>query len=249
MLRKFLIAASMAISMLGFFTPGTAAAAECSMYEQSHPNFTLTGAHLSTGKCSTCASCHKVGVFLGTPKTCVACHDGAAAYGNVRSTAHIPTGVLSCDSCHNTGSFTTSWSMNHAAVTNISCTSCHGGSYASVYNAQAKPMNHVPTTADCGTCHSTPSIGSSFPVTAWDTVSHDSIHAGITSGCVTCHDNVIAKGKAWYAPGHPEPTSNNCEQCHSTGAAFKCAQAYDIMKNYASMYYNKAYALVKQLFA
>jgi hypothetical protein len=230
-LKKLLAAA---VVLLGSMFASTGAhAAECSMYEQSHPNFTLDGAHLSTGKCNTCASCHKAGVFLGTPKNCVACHNGDPARVTVaRSANHIPTGLLECNNCHFTSSFTTTWSMNHSTVSNIACSQCHGGTYASVYNALTKPTNHVPTTAECGTCHTTPANGSSFAITAWDTVSHDQIHAGVTSGCVTCHDNVIAKGKAAYTAGHPV-TVDQCEQCHSTSAAFKCAQAYDTLLKYA----------------
>jgi hypothetical protein len=133
--------------------------------------------------------------------------------------------------------------MNHAVVAGISggCTSCHAGGYLS-YNAQKKPQNHIPTSADCDTCHTIPATGSSFPVTAWDTVTHDQIHANITTGCVTCHDNVIAKGKAAYTAGHPT-TSDNCEQCHSINAAFKCAELVDKSRGFASLFIQKARAL------
>ena len=231
-MKRFLLAATLLLSSL--LMPSLAHAAECSMYEQSHPNFTLDGAHLSTGKCNTCASCHKSGIFLGTPKNCVACHNGDPLRVTVgRSVNHIPTGVIECNSCHFTSSFTNSWGMNHAVVGNISCSTCHGGSYATVYNALTKPTNHIPTTQECGSCHTVPANGSSFPISAWDTVSHDQIHNGVTSGCVNCHDNVIAKGKASYSAGHPI-TSDNCETCHSTSAGFKCASLLDnLLKNYA----------------
>lgn len=226
-----------AFAFLALFS-GHASAAECSMYEQSHPNFTLDGAHLSTGKCNTCATCHRAGVFVGTPKSCVACHNGDPARVTVaRSANHIPTGLIECNNCHFTSSFQTTWSMNHSVVGNIACSTCHNGSYAQVYNALTKPTNHIPYAAgtECGFCHATPSNGSSFPISAWDTVTHDQIHNGVTSGCSTCHDNVIARGKASYTAGHPV-TSDNCEQCHSTTAAFKCASALDdLLKNFASL--------------
>lgn len=208
------------------------------MYEQAHPNFPLTGAHLSTGKCNTCASCHKGGVFLGTPKNCLSCHNGDPIRVTVgRSANHVPTGITECNSCHFTTSFTDTWSMNHSSVGNIACSACHGGAYAQVYNALPKNTNHVPTPAgaECGSCHTTPANGSSFPVSAWDTVSHDAIHAGITTGCVTCHDGIVAKGKKDYAAGHPI-TSDACESCHSTGASFKCASLMDdLLKNFAAV--------------
>ena len=246
MLKKILLCLTVVVS--GLLSPISASAAECSMYEQSHPNFTLDGSHLSAGKCSTCASCHKAGVFLGTPKSCVTCHNGDPLRVTVgRSSAHIPTVLIECSNCHNTTAFTTTWSMDHGVVSGTSCTTCHSGTYSAVYNAQAKPSNHVPTSADCGTCHTIPGKGSSFPVSAWDTVSHSSIHAGITTGCLSCHNNIIAKGKLWYS-AHPV-TSDQCETCHSIDAAFKCAQAYDIMINYASMFYHNTVAALKTLLA
>jgi hypothetical protein len=246
MLKKILLCLTVAMS--GLLSPISASAAECSMYEQSHPNFILDGSHLSTGKCSTCASCHKSGVFIGTPKNCVACHNGDPLRTTVsRSANHIPTVLLECNNCHNTTSFTTTWSMNHSVVNNIACSTCHSGTYASVYNAMAKPTNHVVTTAECGACHMTPANGSSFPVTAWDTVSHDSIHAGVTTGCVNCHNNVIAKGKAWYS-AHPV-TSDQCETCHSTAAAFKCATAVDKLINYAQIYIHRVAVAVRTAMA
>jgi hypothetical protein len=78
MFRKLLAAAAMMLTML--LAPGAASAAECTLYEQSHPMWPLSGAHLSTGKCSTCASCHKAGVFVGTPRQCTTCHTGAALF-------------------------------------------------------------------------------------------------------------------------------------------------------------------------
>jgi hypothetical protein len=241
MFKRFLLA--MMLVVTGTFLPLTGAhAAECSAYEQSHPNFLLDGSHLSTGKCSTCASCHLSGVFMGTPKNCVACHNGDPKYTTVaRSAAHIPTQVIECNNCHFTSSFQNTWSMNHAVLGTARCDTCHSGGYLP-YNAQKKTQNHIPTTADCGTCHTTPGLGSSFPVTAWDTVSHEQIHMNITTGCVTCHDNVIAKGKAAYTPGHPV-TSEQCEQCHSINAAFKCAELVDKTRGFASLFIQKARAL------
>ena len=218
--------------------PETASAAECSFYEQSHPNFILDGAHLSTGKCTTCASCHIGGVFLGTPKSCVTCHNGDPARSTVaRSSAHPPTALVECSNCHITASFTSSWGMNHAVVSTQRCDTCHIATYSS-YNAQPKDSKHIPTTADCVTCHAAPPNGQNLSATLWNGVSHATIHAGITTGCISCHDNNIAIGKASYAPGHPV-TSDQCELCHSVNAYFKCASAVDKLVNYAMMWYDK----------
>jgi hypothetical protein len=219
-------------------TPTTAAAAECTLYEQSHPSFLLDGAHLSTGKCGTCASCHRGGVFLGTPRTCIACHNGdPTRVTQGRSSAHIPTLTVDCSNCHNTGSFTATWAMNHTSVASYRCDGCHNGSYTT-YNAQTKLTNHIPTVLDCGSCHTTVN---------W-IVSHADIHRGITTGCVGCHDGVHATGKINYAPGHPV-TSDQCETCHSIDNAFKCAEAYDAMKNYAQLMLQQVKVFVTSMFA
>jgi hypothetical protein len=128
--------------------------------------------------------------------------------------------------------------MNHSVVSGTACSTCHSGAYATGYNAMAKKTNHVITTAECNSCHAVPVPGSNFTLAAWDTVTHEQIHAGVTNGCVNCHDNVIARGKASYTPGHPV-TSDNCEQCHSTSAAFKCASALDKLINYAQLTFKK----------
>ena len=194
-----------------------ASAAECTLYETIHPNFPLTGAHLSTGKCSTCASCHAGGRFIGTPKVCATCHNGSPTSATVgRSTSHIPIGTTDCGSCHATVTFTSGVKMNHASVSTQRCDSCHNNAFRS-YGAQGKPSDHIPTTADCGTCHK--NTGSN-----WNS-SFAAIHAGITTGCVTCHNGTTAKGKINAPGGHPI-TSNSCETCHSVNSSisFKCTQ-------------------------
>jgi hypothetical protein len=216
MIKKLLVAI---VLMVGINIGANAA--ECSLYEQSHPAFLLDGSHLSTGKCSTCASCHRSGIFMGTPKSCVACHNGDPARITVgRSAGHIPTALIECNNCHNTTGFTTSVRMDHTAVTAQRCDSCHTSSYSS-YGSRPKPREHVQTTADCLVCHSTRN---------WD-VSHSKLHAGITTDCLTCHDGQTAVGKSSYALGHPT-TSDQCELCHSIDASFKCASILDKVINF-----------------
>jgi len=209
----------------------TADAAECTLYETLHPNFPLTGSHLSTGKCGTCTSCHAGGIYLGTPKICATCHNGSpigqissATIG--KSTAHIPIGTAGCDSCHNTTSFTATWSMNHLSVSSQRCDSCHNGSFTK-YGAMGKDSGHIQTTADCGTCHVYKDT-STHANDAWS-MSIADIHRGITTGCVNCHNGTTAKGKINYTPGHPN-TSDACETCHSINNSFKCAFNIDLMK-------------------
>lgn len=227
MLKKFLMGIALVIAgTLG--TATTASAAECTLYEQSHPAFLLDGAHLSTGQCNTCASCHKGGVFVGTPKSCVACHNGDPLRTTVgRSVAHIPTQMVECSSCHRTTSFTVNANMDHSTVTQQRCDTCHSGSYKA-YGANGKETEHIPTTADCLSCHTTNN---------WD-VSHSAIHAGITTGCVTCHDGNYAPGKSSYAAGHPV-TSDACETCHSIDNSFKCASAIDKIYEFFAVLFNQ----------
>ena len=198
-------------------------AAECTLYEQSHPAFLLDGSHLSTGKCSTCSTCHRGGVFMGTPRSCVTCHNGDPVRTTVsRSASHIPTALLECNSCHNTTSFMSNANMNHTSVSGQRCDTCHNGSYTA-YGARSKTPTHIATTGDCNTCHS---------YTKWD-VSHADLHANITTGCVSCHNGTTAVGKSSYSAGHPV-TSDNCELCHSINNQFKCASTMDKLQEFAS---------------
>lgn len=200
--------------------PNVSEAAECTLYETMHPNFPLTGAHLSTGKCSTCASCHAGGKFLGTPKDCVSCHGGSPTSPTVgRSTSHIPISTADCGSCHNTTSFTASWQMRHVSVSNLRCDSCHNGSYTS-YGAMGKPNDHIKTTQDCGACH-VYRDNSSHSDDAWE-MSIADIHRGITTNCASCHNGINAKGKINAPFAHPA-TSEQCETCHSINNSFYCA--------------------------
>jgi hypothetical protein len=91
---------------------------------------------------------------------------------------------------------------------------------------------------DCASCHTT---------TNW-TVSHAQIHAGITTGCVSCHNGTNAIGKINYSAGHPV-TSDACETCHSIDAAFKCASAVDNMLEFFAGLFNKAKEFTGTMFA
>jgi hypothetical protein len=134
-------------------------AAECTLYEKSHPLFPLTGAHLSTGKCSTCASCHNGGVFNGTPKSCTTCHNGDPRWMTVgRPTLHIPTLLIECNSCHTTVSFSTGTNMNHVALNGMKCITCHLRGTNYLGNMERMSLTHyqkTPVPTDCSQvgCH------------------------------------------------------------------------------------------------
>jgi len=109
--------------------------------------------------------------------------------------------------------------MTHSVVGLLACSACHNNNYTA-YGAVGKDTNHIVTTAECGTCHAT--VDSPTHTNNDWFIAVNAIHNGISTGCVSCHDNVHAKGKAAYAPGHPN-TSDQCETCHTINNNFKCA--------------------------
>lgn len=163
---------SLLLFLLLLFVPYSVLnAAECTKYETLHPLYPLTGAHLSTGKCTSCGLCHIPAgnaVWNGTPRTCIACHNGDPSRMTIgRSAKHLPTLLLDCAGCHNTtlfNSFTgiTQLMIHNTGYPTIRCDACHNGQYTS-YNARGKPNDHpktvrgvVVTTVDCnypGGCH------------------------------------------------------------------------------------------------
>jgi hypothetical protein len=84
--------------------------------------------------------------------------------------------------------------FDHAGVTG-NCMSCHNGS-----TAPGKPSNHLPTSADCGGCHST----LAFSPATFD-------HSGVTGNCMSCHNGSTAPGK----PSQHFVTSLDCNSCHT----------------------------------
>jgi Cytochrome c3 len=87
--------------------------------------------------------------------------------------------------------------MDHSQALGT-CASCHNGT-----KATGKPPTHIPTTADCGSCHKT---------IAWLPATFD--HAGVTGNCATCHNGAKATGK----PANHFVTTVDCVDCHRTAA-------------------------------
>jgi hypothetical protein len=166
-----------------------------------------------------CDTCHKNFVAFkpasmdhtGTTGQCSTCHSGSFNFANAlaKPATHIPT-TAQCDTCH-TGGFI-NWApgtMNHSGMAG-KCSTCHSGAYLG-QNAQAKPATHVPTSAQCDTCHKSTSSW------ATATFTHDTSAAG---KCSTCHNSVTALGKS----ATHIPTGAQCDTCHSNFIAFKPAQ-------------------------
>ncbi|MEO1036638.1 MAG: cytochrome c3 family protein [Pseudomonadota bacterium] len=159
-------------------------------FDHDTTTFRLQGSHAV----AQCADCHGRGVFSGTPQTCNGCH---TTVGQVRASAKPAFHILSsntCESCHTEFAWIPVQRVDHEEVLGT-CESCHNNRVA-----VGKPLNHIPTTADCDVCHRT-------SVFALAVFSHD----GIVAGCVGCHNNRIVAGK----PADHIPAPDTCEDCHN----------------------------------
>jgi hypothetical protein len=103
--------------------------------------------------------------------------------------AHV---IVACESCHPRGIF---------VGTPRLCRDCHhqGGPIIASY----KPLDHVPTAANCDECHTD---------RGWLGAQID--HSTVMESCVSCHNGRIAEGK----PPRHIPSSNACDDCHTTRA-------------------------------
>jgi Cytochrome c7 and related cytochrome c len=187
--------------ILAFISFNANAVDNCSAFAPFHSaGIFQQGKHFT---CS-CDSCHKGGVFKGTPSSCKACHVAGGRAQTSASASHIPTNGLECSSCHTP----TSWvpgNMQHSQVTALSCETCHNGAFRA-YGAMGKHKEHIPTSLTCSTCHKS--------TRNWDA---DFSHQGVVAGsCSTCHNGTYAKGKNI---GHV-PTALSCDTCHTGYSTF-----------------------------
>ncbi len=172
--------------------------------------------HIPTS--AQCDSCHNgFSAFrparmshAGTSGQCSSCHSGSHVFANAlgKPVNHIPT-ISQCDTCH-TGGFV-AWTpsvMSHAGLQGA-CSNCHGGAFVA-QNAQMKTPTHIPTTAQCDTCHN------STVSWATGTFNHATASPPATGRCSTCHNGTSALGK----PTNHIPTTAQCDTCHSNTTAF-----------------------------
>jgi hypothetical protein len=105
--------------------------------------------------------------------------------------------TLKCEQCHVEGIFKN---------TPKNCSGCHAT--GTRVGSKPKPVNHVPTAAECDTCHTS---AANFLVRSYK-------HIGITGNCITCHNNqslgVISKPMTHF------PTLMPCETCHTNTSTF-----------------------------
>jgi len=111
--------------------------------------------------------------------------------------------------------------MNHSGtagpVATGNCATCHSGSYVSV-NALPKPATHIPTTAQCDTCHR------SYTAFAPATMNHAGTTGPLAAGnCSNCHNGSYTGQNALGKPATHIPTTAQCDICHTNYTAFSPA--------------------------
>lgn len=157
--------------------------------------------HLSTTTWATAAFNHALASPPATGR-CSTCHNGSTALG--KPTNHIPT-TAQCDTCHNNYVAFNPALMNHTGLAG-QCSTCHSGSYLFA-NALAKPVSHIPTTAQCDSCHVN-------GFTAWSPSTMN--HTGLAGQCSTCHSGAyLAQNAQAKSPTHVV-TNAQCDTCHNS---------------------------------
>jgi len=185
----------------------------------NHNNvFPLVGRHGTI----SCESCHKNGVYKGTPRECIGCH--RQDYDSTQNPNHKQSGFsTNCESCHRpTDSSWKGGAFNHNSVFPLagrhaaaSCASCHKngvykgtprdcyGCHRQDYDSTKDP-NHRQSgfSTNCDSCHR-------FSDPDWSRakIDHNQFfrlvgrHASIS--CEVCHKNGVFKG-----------TPSDCYGCH-----------------------------------
>ena len=202
----------------------TTAAWKPAFFNHNLSVFKLTGAHVNVA----CLSCHKNGVFKGTPQNCVGCHASNDAH-------HGQVGT-DCAKCHTTAAWKPAFFDHNlsafkltGAHVNVSCLSCHKngqfkGTPQDCFSCHAgNDAHHGQFGTACAQCHNT---------AAWKPASFDhnlssfkltGAHGGVA--CLSCHQNGKFKGTpsdcySCHAgkDAHHGQFGTNCAQCHSTSA-------------------------------
>ncbi len=155
---------------------------------------------------SDCAACHDVerwkpaefkhdliavGAGIGgNPATRPACRE---CHGTEATEAHPDIRYEGCSACH---SSTESWKdigIDHEAVPNVSCVSCH---------AIPEGDLHASVSDDCQACHN---------VNKWKPAEfdHQLVKQGLEKDCNRCHAQDSRKA-------HPDIKSTTCDSCHKS---------------------------------
>ena len=176
------------------------------------------GTHVPTsGDCATCHSKAGPGFIpatfdhAGIVDNCETCHDGIFATG--KNIGHVVT-TADCGACHRippteiiaNGATNGFIPATHSPVADTTrCDSCHGVN-ATGKDAKTNP-DHLTTSLDCRSCHTT----ASFIPGGW-------VHDASTVGrCDTCHITDGGAQRVKPTTGHITTTSQ-CDECHTTDA-------------------------------
>jgi hypothetical protein len=173
------------------------------------------------------------------PSTCTTCHGGGITtqsvtgvppYSKTDATSlmglsHLTTSA-ECDTCHTqalTANYTTflGATFNHASVSPPvagRCSACHGNITPAI--AKQKSSSHMPTTAECDTCH-TPANTSNYTTFLGAGYHSSTTVAAGSCGKATCHDGSGTNGAVGKPTTHLT-TAAVCDSCHtsSTTASF-----------------------------
>jgi hypothetical protein len=183
--------------------------------------FPLTGAHQAVA----CNGCHGDNVYKGKSTLCVSCHQ--ADFNGTTDPKHsaaTTTFVSTCESCHNTTTWTTA-TFNHSTATTfpltgahitLDCNSCHGDNvykgkstlcyacHQADYNTTVVNHPGAGFGTACETCHTT-TAWSGGKFTAHDTQFriYSGRHLGKWSNCTDCHTSTTNYTVfACYGPCH-----------------------------------------------
>ena len=152
----------------------------------------VTGTHFHQGLSSSCVSCH---------------NDEFVTIGS-KAGNHIASGNK-CETCHTPLGFNIVPFVDHQEVSG-NCSTCHNGQVAI-----GKSDFHLPTNAECDSCHNTTSFFALAADGSFD-------HTGISGGCSACHNGNAAVGKtptlADTPPGNHPITTAECISCHTTAS-------------------------------
>jgi hypothetical protein len=167
---------------------------------------------------SDCSACHVTTGFLPAfvdhttvGSDCSTCHNNIDAVGPIAGHP-LTTPPVECGTCHNTTSFNMGGIFNHRVVDSVTlpCSTCHVDPNG--INAPFKPVTHIPTTFDCGSCHNvTTFLGT--------TIDH-SDPAVAAQACSNCHGDAAPPSVAPRKHATHLPTTRECNACHTTGGTF-----------------------------
>lgn len=166
--------------------------------------FPLVGRHAS----QTCETCHKNGVFQGTPRDCYGCHK--QNYDSTTKPNHKASGFsTNCETCHRPTDLNWQTKFNHNDVfplagvhATTSCESCH------------KNNVFAGTPRNCYGCHKTNYDSTQQP---------NHRNAGFPTTCEVCHkftDPSWHQGKFNHSTVFPlvgRHATVDCAACHKDG--------------------------------